>query len=409
MRDTRSSLRQDALGLSEADLGWWRDAKLGLFVHWGLYSILERGEWVMFSERIPAADYARLADEFDPQHYDPTTWAAAARAARMRYVVLTARHHDGFALWDSPGSFDGFDAVRHAARRDLLRPFVEAIRQAGLRLGLYYSPMDWRFPGYFRPQELPDDVRLMKEQTYRQVEELVSRYGPVDILWYDGAWLAHQGTDADAAWLWEPAKLNAMVRAHQPKVVISPRSGWKGDFVVDEGSHDVTGPIRPEPWEKCLNLNETAWGYTAEQKLMGRDRALGLFVDTVVRGGNLLLNVGPDRHGVIPAPHVARLEEIGAWIDARADAVFGTRAGPLEPVDGWYGTTQADQRVFLFVQRWPAEDAPLRIPSLPGHIARARVLPAGTVSWSQSDTGILLSVDPQARDPVTTIVEFTLG
>ena len=112
---------------------------------------------------------------------------------------------------------------------------------------------------------------------------------------------------------------------------------------------------------------------------------------------------------MIPAPHVARLEEIGAWIGARADAVFGTRAGPLEPVDGWYGTTQADQRVFLFVRSWPDQDAPLRIPSLPGHVARARVLPAGSVSWSQSHTGIVLSVNPEARDPVATIVELTLG
>jgi alpha-L-fucosidase len=397
-----------SLKLSESDLAWWQDAKFGLFVHWGLYAIPARGEWVMFAEKIAPEQYAKLADEFEPRRYDPADWVLAAKAAGMRYVVLTARHHDGFALWSSPGSWGGFDAVRHAAKRDLVRPFVDAVRQAGLRVGLYYSPMDWRFPGYFRPRELPDNLRLMKLQGYAQVEELVTQYGPIDILWYDGGWLAHQGTDADAAWFWEPTTLNRMVRTHQPRTVISPRSGWVGDFAIEEGSQEVTGPIRPEPWEKCFNLNDTAWGYTVNQNLMTRDRAVKLLVNTLVRGGNLLMNVGPDRDGVIPPAHVERLREIGAWVGPRGAAIYGTRPGPLQPVDGVYGTTQAGDRVFVFVLRWPADGAPLRIPALPGRVEQVALLPSGTATWTVSDGMMELAVDVADRDPMVTIIQLTL-
>jgi alpha-L-fucosidase len=215
----------------------------------------------------------------------------------MNYMVLTARHHDGFALWDSEASYQGYCSAKRAAKRDFVAEYVKACREAGLGVGLYYSPMDWRFPGYFKPKELPENAALMKKQCYGQIEELMENYGKIDVLWYDGSWLAHQGTDADAAWLWEPVKLNSMVRKYQPKVVISPRSGWEGDFKVQEGSGPVTGPIIDTPWEKCLNLNKTSWGFNTVQKLMTPQEIIRYLVDTVDRGGNMLLNVGPDRDG----------------------------------------------------------------------------------------------------------------
>jgi alpha-L-fucosidase len=264
--EQRSALKQASadptlapdLLLPEQDMAWWRDAKIGVFVHWGLYAIPARGEWYMHNEKVPADRYAQLARRFNPRHYDPDAWARLAADAGARYMVLTARHHDGFALWDSPASFGGFDARRSAARRDLVAPFVAAARRAGLHPGLYYSPMDWRFPGYFKPRELAADAQAMKRQGYGQVEELMSRYGRIDILWYDGGWLAHQGTDADAAWFWEPDRLNRMVRRHQPKVVISPRSGWQGDFDIKEGDAISTGPIRERAWEQCFSLSRAA-------------------------------------------------------------------------------------------------------------------------------------------------------
>ena len=231
------------LRLSAEQMKWWRDAKFGMFIHWGLYSIEGKGEWAMFNNKIPAEEYAKLADKFNPQHFDANIWAAVARNAGMKYMVLTARHHDGFALWNSPSAYLHFNSFETAAHRDFVKEYTAACRKAGLAVGIYYSPMDWRFPGYFKPLELAENAERMKKQGYGQVEELMKNYGKIDILWYDGGWLAHKGKDADAAWFWEPVKLNRMVRNYQPGVVISPRSGWEGDFQCNEGGGKIHGPI----------------------------------------------------------------------------------------------------------------------------------------------------------------------
>jgi len=396
------------LALAPEDMAWRQDAKFGMFIHWGLYAIPARGEWVMHQEKIPAEQYAKLADEFKPRAFDGGAWARTAKDAGMRYMVMVARHHDGFALWDSPGSWGRFTSVATAANRDFVKEYVEACRAAGLRVGLYYSPLDWRFPGYFRPRELVENAALLKKQGYAQVEELMSKYGKIDILWYDGGWLAHTGTDADAAWFWEPVKLNTMVRRLQPKVVINPRSGWIGDFQCDEGSHAVKGPIVPRPWEKCLNLNDTAWGYTERQDLLGFNYVVTTLADVVCRGGNVLLNVGPDRDGVIPAAHVARLREIGAWMDANGEAVYGTRPGPFQPVDGVYGSTHKGNRVYLFVQRWP-ESGALGVPPVPGRkVLSCRTMSgvAGTVT--EAGGGLAVTVPASARTAPVTVVVFDL-
>ena len=393
--------------LPEQDLAWWRDAKLGIFVHWGLYAIPARGEWYMHNEKVPAERYAQLARSFNPRHYDPDAWAALAAEAGARYMVLTARHHDGFALWDSPSSFGHFDAPHSAARRDLVAPFVRAVRRAGLHAGLYYSPMDWRFPGYFKPRELAANAQAMKRQGYGQVEELMSRYGPIDVLWYDGGWLAHQGTDADAAWFWEPDRLNRMVRRHQPQVVISPRSGWRGDFDVVEGDAIVTGPIRPRAWEQCFSINRNAWGYTTDQRTLSGNEVIVRLVEVVVRGGNLLPNLGPDPDGRIPAEQQRTLRELGAWMRQHGEAVQGTRAGPLQPVDGVWGTTQRGDRVYLHVLRWPADE--LQLPALPRQVRAARNLSGGGVGWREHEGGLAVTVAPADRGTPVTVIELTLA
>lgn len=391
--------------LPDQDMAWWRDAKIGVFVHWGLYAIPARGEWYMFNEKVPADRYAQLARRFNPRHYDPDAWARLAADAGARYMVLTARHHDGFALWDSPASFGGFDARRSAARRDLVAPFVTAVRRAGLHPGLYYSPMDWRFPGYFKPRELTADAQAMKRQGYGQVEELMSRYGRIDVLWYDGGWLAHQGSDADAAWFWEPDRLNRMVRRHQPKIVISPRSGWQGDFDIQEGGAISTGPIRQRAWEQCFSLIG-AWGYVKDAQTMSGDDVIVRLVEAVVRGGNLLPNVSPDPDGRIPAEQQRSLREVGAWLRRHGEAVHGTRAGPLQPVDGVWGTTQRDGRVYLHVLRWPADE--LRLPALPRRVRAARNLSGGAVGWREHEGGVAVTVAKQDRGAPVTVIEFTL-
>ena len=236
-----------SLHLTEEDIKWWRDAKLGLFIHWGVYSVIGKGEWAYFNEKIPQEEYRRIAErEFHPSRSAreiAKEWIGYAREAGMRYAVMVTRHHDGFAMWDSGHSWKDFTSAKCGPKADYVEAFADACHGAGIHTGLYYSPMDWRFPGYFDPKGQPGNAALMKEQAYRQIEELCTRFGKVEILWYDGGWLAHQGTDGDAAWFWEPVKLNKMVRSYNPKMMVTPRSGYRGDFLCDEGPHEAWGGI----------------------------------------------------------------------------------------------------------------------------------------------------------------------
>jgi len=402
--NAESALAPELL-LPQEDLAWWRDAKFGVFVHWGLYAIPARGEWHMFNDKVPAQEYAALARRFHPRHYDPDAWAELARRAGARYMVMTMRHHDGFSLFASPASYGHFDAPHSAARRDLVAPWVRAVRRHGLRVGFYYSPLDWRFPAYFHPREMPDNARLLKQQTYGQIEELMRNYGPVDILWYDGGWLAHQGTDADAAWFWEPDKLNRMVRRYQPRIVINPRSGWQGDYDVEEGPAPIRGPIRKKPWEKTFSLN-SAWGYVPEVNVMSADAVVTLLVDAVARNGNVLANVGPDADGVIPPAQARTLREVGHWLDRHGRAVYGTRPGPLDPVDGLWGMTQQGDRAWLFVHAWPT--ARLVLPPMPRRVESVRNLSGEGVAWHGGPEGLTVSVEPQYRGRPVTVLEIAM-
>lgn len=399
-------LRDPELKLSEEDLKWWRDAKFGLFIHWGLYSILGRGEWAKFNESIPDDEYAGLADEFRPRRFDANVWAQAARDAGMKYMVFTSRHHDGFAMWDSKASEGGFTSAAHGAKRDYVREYTDACRKAGLKVGLYYSPMDWRFPGYFHPHELLENALLMKKQAYGQVEELVSQYGKIDILWYDGGWLAHSGSDPDAAWLWEPIRLNKMVRKYNPQTVINPRSGWEGDFYCDEGSHEINGKIIPVPWEKNLCIcSGRSWGWIPDDPVMSFPDLIRMMVNVFVRDGNVLLNVGPDRDGVIPPAAVERLRQVGAWMRRYGQSVYGTSAGPFQPVDHVYGSTYRGNRIYLHILDYEAFEKQ-NLPPLPQKIEEARCLSGGTVRFEQSGRQLTLRVEGRDDEAVDTIVEL---
>ncbi len=385
-------IRQPGLRLEADDLSWWRDAKFGLFIHWGLYSILGRGEWAMFNEGISALEYAKLSDQFAPRDFDVSSWTSLARDAHMSYAVLTTRHHDGFALWDSPSSHGAFDSMHSAARRDFVAEYVASCRETGLRVGLYYSPMDWRFPGYFKPKELLESALEMKAQAHGQVRELTHNYGPIDILWYDGAWLAHSGSDPDGAWLWDPITLHSIARDGNPKTLINPRSGWEGDFYCDEGSHGVSGEIVPVPWEKNLCIGSgNSWGWTADDPPRSFADLTGLLSDVWTRDGNVLLNVGPDKDGRVRAEDQERLREIGVWLGAVGEAVFGTRAGPFQPVDGVFGSTYRGSNIYLHVKDLEAFSR-LVLPPISEKISACSFLDGAPIPWHQSDAAVVLNV-----------------
>jgi len=380
----------------------WQDLKFGLFIHWGLYSISGRGEWSMFNEKIDADEYAKLANLFNPQKFDADRWAAIAKNAGMKYMVLTTRHHDGFALWNSPASYKRFNSRETASKRDFVAGYTKACRDAGLKVGIYYSPMDWRFPGYFNPKELPENASLMKKQAYGQLEELMRNYGKVDILWYDGGWLAHKGSDADAAWFWDPQKLNAMVRKLQPNVMINPRSGMTGNFICNEGGAPVKGDIINQPWEKCLTLNKNSWGFNFKVNNMTSSEVLNMLVNTVDRGGNLLLNVGPDSEGVIPEAQVEILEKVGSWLKVYGESIYGTKAGPFQPVDDYYGSVNNGDKIFIHLLQ---NKGRLVLPALDKKIYACSQLNGKAINFTQNKQGITIeTTDLIPDESIITIV-----
>ena len=362
----------------------------------------------MNNEHVPVDQYRHLSEQFNPQRFDAAQWVRIAKDGGMNYMVLTARHHDGFALWDSASSVDNFTSSLTASRRDLVKEYVEACRKAKMRTGLYYSLMDWRIPGYYKPHDLPDSADQLKNQCYGQVSELTKNYGKIDVLWYDGGWLNMQGSDADAAWLWDPVRLNKLVRKANPNTVINPRSGWEGDFDCDEGGAAVTGPIKPRPWEKCLNLNKTTWGYNRTQNLMSFDEIVTMLVDTVVRNGNMLLNVGPDADGVIPSAHAERLREVGLWLKKYGQSIYGTRGGPLEPADKQYGTTQKGTSIYIHAYNC-ASGQTLGLPPIDKQIRKVTVLTGGKAQIQQSKYATTIHLSDLTPDGPDTIIRLDWG
>ncbi|WP_158989127.1 alpha-L-fucosidase [Mucilaginibacter sp. L196] len=395
------------LNLSPEKMQWWEDAKFGMFIHWGLYAIPATGEWTMFNKKMSPDEYAKLADQFKPRYFNANRWAAIAKAAGMKYMVMVARHHDGFAMWNSPSSYHHFNSMETAAHTDFVAQYTAACRKAGLRVGIYYSPMDWRFPGYFDPKGQAENAALMKQQAYGQVAELMKNYGKIDILWYDGGWLSHKGTDEDAAWFWEPLKLNTIVRNYQPNIVINPRSGMFGDFQVNEGDAEVKGPILEFPWEKCLNLNGASWGYNKTQHLMSLAGILQMLVNVVDRGGNMLLNVGPDPDGVIPQTHVARLKEVGSWLDKNGESIYGTRAGPFQPVDSLYGSTHKGNKVYIHLINSNKVTNELHLPKFDRQIQSCRLINGQDLPFSQDRNGINIGIQKTHLEPAVTTIVLT--
>ena len=329
------------------DMQWWQDARFGMFIHWGLYSIPGRGEWLMYQEHIPVSDYATLADQFNPKQFNPKEWVAKAKEAGMKYVVLTTRHHDGFCLFDSKVS--GFTAPRTAAQRDLIAEFADACHASGMRMGFYYSMMDWHFPGVL-PLGVPvsePTMKLIADQAYAQVHELLSNYGKVDILWFDGL-------NPNDPVRWHSQEILGMARKLQPDILINDRSGLPGDFSTPEN----VVAAQPRPWESCFCMNRT-WGYAPyDRNYKPVHEILRLIASCSSQSGNFLLNVSPDGEGVIPVEQAEILSSIGQWMKVNGKAVYGAGPSPISAPNLGMATRVRD-KVYLLIQRWPGSTVPV--------------------------------------------------
>lgn len=383
--------RDSSLLLPKEKLKVWQNAKFGMFIHWGLYSIQGRGEWAMFNERQDIDEYAKLKDEFTGEKFNADEWVKIAADAGCKYMVMTAKHHDGFALFDSKAG--GFNSMLSPAKKDFIKEYALACQKMGMLTGIYYSPLDWRYPGFFFPTMYRRNAEEMKQQTYTQVRELMSNYGNIDILWYDGgedSWLGHGGLETGpngwqkrskdkpytGAFTWDPVKLNRMVRSLQSSIVINPRSGWMGDFDTHEVRIREKDIRKDLPWEYCTMI-AGVWGWQKRGTVMPLDSCIRTLAGVVCRGGNMLLNVGPNGKGEIEPAQVARLREIGAWMKVNGESVYGTEEGPFEYSRSWGGSTKTDKNVYLHITRMPEGGVLVLPPALTKKIRSVVALASG--------------------------------
>ena len=391
-------------------IGWFKRARFGMFIHWGPYSLHGRCVWARYRERMPAAEYEELAGKFKADNYRPDEWVDLALEAGMKYIVLCTRQHPGFSLFDT--KYSEFSAPKMGAKRDLVGEFVEACRKKGMRVGLYYSLLDWRYPAYFSgPQDDPDGWARFLEYVHGQVRELCTNYGTIDILWYDGRW-PWKAED------WKAAELNATVRELQPDIIINNRSGLPEDFDTPE-QRMSSARDDGRTWEACMTMNDH-WAYSPTDRNWKSARQLiHALIQCVSSGGNLLLDVGPRPDGSFPPEAVEHLQEIGRWMRAHGESVHGTGSCPLNTIhstalkeDSLLGktglTTCRDHTVYLHVLHWRGER--MTIANVKNRIQSARVLITGQdVEFEQAeDRAFLTGLPLKAPDQYDTVIRIEL-
>ena len=428
----------------EKRMAWYTDARFGMFIHWGLYAIPARGEWVRSVERIPKEAYMTYFEEFDPVDYDPKQWAKAAKEAGMKYMVLTAKHHDGFCLFDS--QYTDFKSTNTKCGRDLVREFLDAARGEGLKVGLYYSLLDWYHPDYPHYGDLHHPMRDNPAYTnegrdfnryltylHNQVRELCTHYGKLDILWFDFSYENENAVMRGETW--KATQLVEMVRQLQPEIIIDNRlevsgegfgSLWEGnptpyhgDFVSPEqiippeGIQDKQG--RDLVWEACVTMNNN-WGYCQNDHFFKpAPMLIKKLVECVSKGGNLLLNVGPDARGNIPPQSLEILRQIGAWMKDNSPSIYGCgKAGMAKPDTG--RITRKGNK--LYYHLFENTIGPMPLAGLKREqIDHVRLLATGgevplSNSWMSSNYPEIvfaeLGPDPVLPDPVDTVLEITL-
>lgn len=309
---------------------WFQDARFGLFMHWGLYTLLGANEWAFRLHHYSVPEYARLARRFKPRRFDARVWADLAAESGMRYMVLTTRHHDGFCLFDSKVS--DFSTARTAAGRDFVAEYTDACRAAGLKVGLYYSLGDWRFRGSFNMYRFPESWDAVVGQAHTQVRELLTNYGRIDLLFHDGPWGFPEKTSRE---LWRMDEMHAMSRQLQPDIVLSDRAETPGDYHSVENS--TRAPDNDEPWESCVTMDALSWSHVPRSPYIRSAAQIACdLVEVAIHRGNLLLNSGPRPDGTPRPEEARRIRAAGAWLKRHGEALYGARRSLLH-VNGMFG------------------------------------------------------------------------
>ena len=409
----------------EQRMEWWREARFGMFIHWGVYAVpagtykgqkINRiGEWIMNRGKIPVADYQQFAKEFNPVQYDADAWVRLAKEAGMKYIVITTKHHDGLALW--PTKQDGLSVVKNTpAKKDLLKPFYEALDKQGIKRGAYFSLIDWSYPDYpgflndsNRYDAAKDPARWKKFQNFfqAQIDEVNTAYKP-DLWWFDGDW-EHSAEE------WQSVKVRNEILNVNPNAIINGRLQGYGDYETPEQNFPVSRP-KYNWWELCMTINNS-WGYQPKDTAWKTPfEIITLFADVVSNGGNLLLDIGPKEDGTIPKEDVHVLEELGKWNKKHGEAIFGTVPGL--PQGHFYGATTMSKdssTIYLFLPAGATGN--VMIKGMDNKINDIQILGTdqhlthkvvGKISWSPVPGLVFIDVPEKYKDPYMTVLKLKL-
>src|SRR5882672_272192 len=415
---------------ADARLDWWREARFGMFIHWGLYSIpagqwgdrTDHGEWIRTTAQIPLEEYEKFQGQFNPVKFDADAWARTAKDAGMKYLVITSKHHDGFCLFDS--AYTDWDVMNTPFHRDVLKELSEACARQGIRFCTYHSIMDWHHPDYLprrewetRPTDGADFERFVG-YLHNQVSEVITKYHP-GVMWFDGEW--------ENTWTHEQGvALYKMCRSLDPNLIVNNRvdvhrggmSGFSqsnesvGDFGTPEQEIPATG-MPGTDWETCMTLNDH-WGYNSrDQHWKSSTDLIRMLVDIASKGGNFLLNVGPTSEGLIPDASIERLHAMGQWLARDGDAIHGTSASPFDLLEWGRCTLKqsgVDSTLYLHVFEWP-KDGAIVLRGLGNEPQSARLLadPKTALAVRRVDSDVRIELPAQAPDAVCSVIALAIA